>query len=88
MSEWIDDLAEAFALDPLSEDETDRLLRISHDVAHRVERKGTPLAAFLMGMDVASRVAKGDSSRDVALESSIAAVGALLPVEPDPRAPP
>jgi hypothetical protein len=82
MSKWIDDLAETFALEPLSIEETDRLLLVARDVAHRVERKETPLAAFLMGMDVASRVA-GGTSRDVAINDSIVAVEALLPAGPD-----
>ena len=38
MTEWIGELAETLALDPLTDDETDRLLRIARDVAHRVER--------------------------------------------------
>ena len=84
MSEWIDELAETFVLERLADDETDRLLRVARDVAHRVERKGTPLAAFLMGMDVAARVAAG-ASRDVAIADSIATVEALLPAIPDPQ---
>ena len=87
MSEWIDDLAGTFAVEPLSDDETDRLLRVARDVAHRVERKGTPLAAFLIGMDVASRVARG-ASRELALNESIVTVDALLPATPDLRADP
>ncbi len=83
MSEWIDDLAGTFALEPLSGDETDGLLRVARDVAHRVERKGTPLAAFLIGMDVASRMA-GGASRELAIGDSILAVEALLPATPDP----
>ena len=83
MSEWIDELAETFGLKPLSADEADRLLRVARDVAHRVERKGTPLAAFLMGMDVASRV-RGGASRQAAINDSIAAVEVLLPATPDP----
>jgi hypothetical protein len=83
MSEWIDDLAGTFAVEPLSDDETDRLLRVARDVAHRVERKGTPLAAFLIGMDVASRVA-GGASRQRAINDAIVAVEALLPATPDP----
>jgi hypothetical protein len=87
MSEWIDELAVTFVLEPLSDDESDRLLRVARDVAHRVERKGTPLAAFLMGMDVASRVARGDA-RDAAIDDSILAVEALLPPTSDEQAPP
>jgi hypothetical protein len=80
LSTWIDDLATAFGLEALSDAEIDRILLISRDVAHRVERKGTPLAAFLLAMDVAARVAKG-TPRGVALDDSIASVRAILPPE-------
>jgi hypothetical protein len=83
MSEWIDGLAETFTLEPLSEDETDSLLRVAREVAHRVERKSTPLATFLVGMDVASRMA-GGASREAAVNDSIFAIEALLPATPDP----
>ena len=59
MSDWIDELAEALGVEALSSAETDRLLRVARDVAHRVERKDTPLAAFLLGMHVARRTASG-----------------------------
>ena len=59
MGGWIDDLAEALEVDPLTASETDRLLSIARDVAHRVERRDTPLASFLLGMDVARRTADG-----------------------------
>jgi hypothetical protein len=78
MSGWIDDLAEALEVDPLTPSETDRLLRIARDVAHRVERKGTPLASFLLGIHVARRTADG-SPRAVALDDTIALAEALLP---------
>ena len=80
MSGWIDDLAEALGIDALTTSETDRLLRIARDVAHRVERKGTPLASFLLGMHVARRTTDG-SLRSVALEDAIALAEALLPPE-------
>lgn len=86
MTAWIDGLAETFALEPLTHDETDRILRVSREVAHRVERKGTPLAAFLMGMNVASRVA-GGASRHAAVVDSIATVMTTLPATPDPAPP-
>jgi hypothetical protein len=79
---WIEDLALALALEPLSDDEGDRLLRIARDVAHRVERKGAPLASFLLGMQVARRTADG-SSRAVALDDAIAVAEALLPPPPE-----
>ena len=63
MSGWIDDLAGALEVDPLTTSEADRLLRMARDVAHRVERKGTPLASFLLGMHVARRTADGSDRR-------------------------
>lgn len=78
MSEWIDELAAAFEVEPLTDPETARLLRVARDVAHRVERKETPLAAFLLGVDVASRTAAG-APRDQALEAAIGTIEQLLP---------
>ena len=82
MSGWIDDLAGALDLDPLTGSEADRLLRMARDVAHRVERKGAPLASFLLGMHVARRTADG-SPRAAALDEAIASAEALLPPAPD-----
>ena len=82
MSGWIDDLAGALDLDPLTASEADRLLRMARDVAHRVERKGAPLASFLLGMHVARRTADG-SARASALDEAIAAAEALLPPAPE-----
>ena len=81
MSEWIDELASAFAVEPLTDPETARLLEIAREVAHRVERKGTPLAAFLLGVDVGSRTTAG-AARDQALEAAIATIERLLPPAP------
>jgi hypothetical protein len=78
MSDWIDELAEALGVEALSSPETDRILRVARDVAHRVERKDTPLAAFLLGMDVARRTANG-TARGVALDDVIATADSLLP---------
>jgi hypothetical protein len=84
MSDWIDELAEALEVEALSTLETERILRVAHDVAHRVERKDTPLAAFLLGMRVARRteeVADRDFAlaRARALDEAIAIADALLP---------
>jgi hypothetical protein len=82
MGGWIDDLARALELDPLTASETDRLLRLARDVAHRVERKGAPLASFLVGIDVARRSADG-SPRAAALADAMLLAEGLLPPEPD-----
>lgn len=78
MGEWIDDLATACGQEPLTDPETGELLCIAREVAHRVERKGTPLAAFLLGMHVAGRVASG-TPRAMALADGIGVIEKLLP---------
>ena len=78
MSDWIDELAGTLGVEALTTTETEQLLRVARDVAHRVERKDTPLAAFLLGMTVARRTASG-TARGVALDEAIATTDALLP---------
>jgi Domain of unknown function (DUF6457) len=84
MSTWIDGLAEALGIERLSASEAERLLKAARDVAHRVERKGTPLAAFLLGMHVAARTADG-SPRSLAIDDAIGMTEALLPPADDER---
>ena len=69
--EWLDGLATNFGIDPLGPDETNDLLDAARDVAHRVERKITPLASFLLGMRVAARMAEG-APREQALAETLA----------------
>lgn len=84
MDAWIDRLAEALGEEPLTVEETDRLLRTSRDVAHRVERKTTPLAAFLLGW-AAGRAAGGGASRSDALGGVLETLVRLLPPATEPR---
>ena len=84
MGEWIEDLATACGQEPLTETETGELLRIAREVAHRVERKGTPLAAFLLGMRTAERVASGSRRAEVLAEEIRAIEGNLLPAVEEP----
>jgi len=79
--EWIDRLAEALGEPPLSEPECDRLLDAARDVAHRVERKVTPLAAFLLGSAV-GRVMAGGISREDATASVLRTLVDRLPDAP------
>ncbi len=81
MDDWIDRLAATLGEEPLSQDETVRLLEVARDVAHRVERKITPLAAFLAGSAVGRHLAAG-TSRGEALEGVLGRVGAILPPLP------
>ncbi|HLB61216.1 MAG TPA: DUF6457 domain-containing protein [Actinomycetota bacterium] len=78
MEGWIDRLAAELGDDPLSEDEVSRLLAVSRDVAHRVERKITPLSTFLLGAAV-GRATESGAARAEALVSALATFEGLLP---------
>jgi hypothetical protein len=78
MQTWIDELATALGEEPLSEPEVARLLGAARDVAHRVERRITPLAAFVLGSAVGRSLAGGGGRAD-ALEASLATLEGLLP---------
>jgi hypothetical protein len=71
--EWLDDLAATLGVPPLTDAEAEALLAVSREVAHGVERKATPLAAFLLGRSVQARsdftAALGELRRAVAVES-------------------
>jgi uncharacterized protein DUF6457 len=82
MSAWIDGLAAELGLEPLGREETALLLDAARDVAHRVERRITPLSTFLLGMAVAGRLAAGDP-RDDALTGAVVAMRAILPPAPE-----
>ncbi|HEV8565420.1 MAG TPA: DUF6457 domain-containing protein [Actinomycetota bacterium] len=57
--EWIDRLATDLGVDALDEEQTAALLSAARDVAHRVERKTTPLAAYVLGTAAGKRIANG-----------------------------
>jgi hypothetical protein len=78
MQSWIDQLAGALGEEPLSKEEVGRVLGVSRDVAHRVERKITPLAAFLLGQAVGRRTA-GGTARSDAVRRVLETTAALLP---------
>jgi Domain of unknown function (DUF6457) len=81
MSEWTDRLAETLEVAPLDAGQQDALLHASREIAHRVERKETPLAAFLLGVAVGGRTAAGADPVD-ALKEAVGAALALLPPAP------
>ena len=81
MEAWIDRLAAELGEDPLTDAEATRLLGSARDVAHRVERKITPLAAFLLG-SATGRGAAGGASRKDALAVSLETLERLLPAAP------
>jgi hypothetical protein len=76
--EWLDRLAQTFELDAPTNQEIVAVLDAARDVAHRVERKLTPVSTFLLGMNVERQVSAG-ASRQEALTSAVAALEATLP---------
>lgn len=75
--EWVDRLAAELRLDPLSAHENEHLLTASREVAHRVERKATPLAMYVLGLSVGSQMA--DRKRDDSIEDAIHVLLLRLP---------
>ncbi|MBI3648078.1 MAG: molybdopterin-guanine dinucleotide biosynthesis protein MobA [Actinobacteria bacterium] len=82
MSDWVDRLAQGLGVEPLSALETVRLLSTAREVAHRVERSDTPLAAFVLGAAVGRRVAEG-VSHSVAFDDALDALVRRLPSPPE-----
>jgi hypothetical protein len=80
--DWIEGLANELDLEQLSKHEVDHLLTSSRDVAHRLERKTTPLAMYLVGVAVGLRMADG-KTRDEALEDAVHILLFRLPPPPD-----
>lgn len=81
MAAWIDRFAEELGEQALTDAEATRLLGSAREVAHRVERKITPLAAFLLGA-ATGRGAAGGASRQDALAVSLEALERVLPAPP------
>jgi len=70
MEDWLGTAAEALGVDPIDDDMQERLLGVARDVAHGVERKLTPLAAYMLGVAVQRRTASGED-RSVAFAAAL-----------------
>jgi uncharacterized protein DUF6457 len=91
VDEWMDRLADDLGEERLSPKEVGQVLKLAREVAHGVERKLAPLAAFVAGVHAGRRAGEG-ASREEALAESLRAAAALLPEpaseEPESSAPP
>jgi hypothetical protein len=83
MDDWLEELATALGVEPLGREEAGSLLRATREVAHRVERKDAPLAAFLLGV----AAARSGPDRGAALAESLSRMDDVLPPGPAPAAP-
>lgn len=72
MEAWIDRLAVALGEEPLAPTEVEALLAVAREVAHGVERRVTPLTAFLAGMAVGRQ--RGRQPREVGLTHALEVV--------------
>jgi hypothetical protein len=79
--EWVNGLATELRLGVLSKHETDHVLSAAREVAHRVERKATPLAMYVVGLAVGRQLA--DRGRDEAIEDVIHTLLMRLPEVPE-----
>ena len=80
MDNWIDELARTLGEEPLTSAETTQLLDVARDVAHRVERKMTPLSTFVVGVAVGREIA-GGADRTETLSAVLRQLAAALPPE-------
>jgi Domain of unknown function (DUF6457) len=80
--DWVDRLAADLHLDALSAHEKEHLLSASREVAHRVERKTTPSAMYVIGLAVGAQM--GERKRDDAIEDVIHALLLRLPPVEEP----
>ena len=78
MDNWIDELARSLGEEPLTSDEMTRLLDAAADVAHRVERKMTPLSTFVVGCAVGRKLA-GGAGRAQAFSDTLGQLESALP---------
>jgi hypothetical protein len=76
MDEWIDQYATALGVQPLSPAETADILKLARDVAHGVERRLAPLAAFAAGLAAAR--ASGED-RGAAVHGALERARTLIP---------
>jgi Domain of unknown function (DUF6457) len=81
--DWVNALANELRLGSLSKHESDHLLSASREVAHRVERKATPLAMYVVGLAVGRQLS--EKGRDDAIEDVIHTLLVRLPPEPPDR---
>ena len=87
--DWLDRYAGALGERPLSGAEMGAILKLARDVAHGVERKLAPLAAYLAGVAVGRTAADPahagppDTDRMEILRRILSTAGGVIPESPD-----
>jgi hypothetical protein len=83
MDAWEDTFAAGIGEDPITPEELGMVLRLSRDVAHRVERKLAPVSAYLAGVHAGRLVAAGEGTRADGLRAAERAARQILPEPAD-----
>ena len=78
MDEWIDQYATALGETRLTPAETADILKLARDVAHGVERRLAPLAAFVAGL-AAARASEDGGDRAASVRAALDRARTLIP---------
>jgi hypothetical protein len=81
VDQWLDELAVALGVEPLSREQTGKILKVSREVAHGVERMYAPLASFLLGAAVQRAGPPGQEAFTAAVERLRALIPEVAPDE-------
>ena len=79
MDDWMDEAAGALREEGMQPEEVAIVLRLARDVAHGVERKMAPIAAFLVGSAVGRADAVRGGHRLEELRAAAATIRPLIP---------
>jgi hypothetical protein len=79
VDDWMDEAAYALGEQSLLPEEVAVVLRLARDVAHGVERKMAPIAAFLVGAAAGRAVASGSGHRLKELRAAVETIRPLIP---------
>ena len=79
MDDWMDEAARALGEQEMRPEEVAIVLRLARDVAHGVERKMAPIAAFLVGAAVGRADAAGSGHRLQELRAAVETIRPLIP---------
>jgi hypothetical protein len=85
VDDWMEEAARALGQQGLRPEEAGIVLRLARDVAHGVERKMAPIAAFLVGAAVGRADAAGSGHRLEELRAAVDTIRALLPATGEDR---
>jgi hypothetical protein len=79
MDDWMNEAARALGEEGMQAEEVAIVLRLARDVAHGVERKMAPIAAYMVGAAVGRADASRSGHRLEELRAAIESIRRLIP---------